>query len=63
MNLIFGEADLRPLARTDAVADAKGKHHRKLTRCKRKKGVCEYHWTVILNQGSGGRGQSDFGFV
>jgi len=27
------------------------------------KGVCDCHWTVILNRGSGGRGQSGFGFV
>ena len=26
-------------------------------------GVGECHRTVILNRGSGGRGQSDFGFV
>jgi hypothetical protein len=28
-----------------------------------KKGVCECHRAVILNQGSGGRGQSNVGFV
>ena len=28
-----------------------------------KKGVCECNRAVILNQGSGGRGQSNVGFV
>jgi hypothetical protein len=27
------------------------------------RGVCGYHWTVILNRGSGGLGQKGVGFV
>ena len=36
---------------------------KRVEKARQEKGVCEYHRTVILNRGSGGRGQCSFGFV